>query len=814
MSKRKSSAIQLHPAKRRYTTNSGMVKSCTCNYDDNPWQNLFNMYDQAISEKDYQEVTKSATTAIDHLTDDFVKLLDLRARALSYGKEFSQGLNDGFKMINESPMCAMGYIRTGHIHGLQGNLVKALEVLLQGLSSVPTSDPEYSILQRDAREAEDRMSHHIAALGLEAKFDIALRIAWDLINVHRFSSTGYLCAGNLHMMQGRAQAAIEMFQAGLKQVPESDSNYPVLMNKLQEATQTYGKRLDILSTLPFELMSCAFSHLSMPELTICMDVSKTWKSRVLQCTEAWRRLEVNSKYEMALVKTVSEHIRHLRIDAGGESTDTCLRLISDRKICNLETLEIDTVFRQAPTVRRFFSAFRETGPTLRILNLKFARANPRPPPLIPILDMCPKLTHLTYHTWNLRRQDVKGARSSKSFILTHLDLFTNRSIECPELEAILRRCPKLLCLILYKCSPNCLRLIPQYCNLIEYFSLNKTNTTKSSGQWEQIPYVNHHQTNNLQFLREQLQQRRLSTNPVQHEQQDKQVNGLRSLSIYTSDIIGPQGVVQFINSNKDTVKELALGIGEGDRSFTTLIQPWASLVLFEWNYQLRKIEFSLERCSTSILCTMMGRCPNLEAIKLDRTGSLTDEVFYTLVDLAKLHHLELAGGTNTRITDEGLAWFFNQVADENRLRIICFSDLSPVKDNTLVSLAKVKSLQKITIRRCQGVSERAMDQFADALAKSSILSLQDITLHAMATITNSALARMGEIKSLTDMTVTRCSRIDDEGIQELLNRWKTFKRLYIHGCFRIRHTTMYYCQGRVPQAFKSLDQDNSIQYSN
>ena len=469
------------------------------------------------------------------------------------------------------------------------------------------------------------------------------------------------------------------------------------------------------------------------------------------------------------------------------------------------------MFRQAPTVRRFFSAFRETGPTLLKLNLKFARANPRPPPLIPILNMCPKLTHLTYHTWNLRRQDVKGARSSKNFDLTHLDLFTDRSIESPELEAILRHCPKLLCLVLYKCSPNCLRLIPQYCNSIEYFSLNKNNIIKSSGHWDQIPNVNN---NSLQLFQGQLQ-RPSSTNLIQYEQQQEQSKGLRSLSIYTSDIIGPQGVVQFINSNKDTVKELALGIGDGDRSFTTLIQPWASLVLFEWNYQLRKIEFSLERCSTSILCTMMGRCPNLEAIKLDRTGSLTDEIFYTLVDLGKLYHLELAGGTNTRITDEGLAWFFNQLADENRLRIVCFSDLSPVKDSTLVALTKLKSLQKITIRRCQGVVDRAMDQFADALAKSTTLSLQEITFHAMATITNSALARMGEVKSLTDMTIIQCSRIDDEGIQELLNRWKTFKRLYIHGYSRDRHKTMYYCHGRVPQAFKSLDQeDNNMEYNN
>ena len=469
------------------------------------------------------------------------------------------------------------------------------------------------------------------------------------------------------------------------------------------------------------------------------------------------------------------------------------------------------MFRQAPTVRRFFSAFRETGPTLQKLNLKFARANPRPPPLIPILNMCPQLTHFTYHTWNLRRQDVKGARSSKNFVLTHLDLFTHRSIGSPELEAILRHCPKLLCLVLYKCSPDCLRLIPQYCSSIEYFSLNKSNIIKY-GRWEQIANVNNN--NSLQQFQGQ-QQRRSSTNPVQHEQQQEQSKGLRSLSIYTSDIIGPHGAVQFINSNKDTVEELALGIGDGDQSFTTLIQPWASLVLFEWNYQLRKIELSLDRCRTSILRTMMGRCPNLETIKLDRTGSLDDDIFNTLVDLEKLYHLELAGGTNTRITDEGLASFFDEVADKNRLRIICFSDLSPVKKSTLIALAKLKSLQKLTIRRCQGVVDRAMDQFADALAKSSTPSLQEVTFQLMVTITNSALARMGEVKSLTDMTIIQCSRIDDEGIQELLNRWKTFKRLYIHGYSRDRHKTMYYCHGRVPQAFKSLDQeDNNMEYNN
>ncbi|KAI9497705.1 hypothetical protein BDB00DRAFT_587207 [Zychaea mexicana] len=415
--------------------------------------------------------------------------------------------------------------------------------------------------------------------------------------------------------------------------------------------------------------------------------------------------------------------------------------------------------------------------------------------------MCPSLTHLTYHTWNLRRQDVKGARASQNFALTHLDLFTDRSIESTELEAVLRHCPNMLCLILYKCHPDCLRLIPLYCSLVEYFSLNRSTILKSSGHWEQIPDINNDSNHNNGHNRS-LQYKHNNN----HSHQQRQHGGLRSLSIYTSDIIGPQGVVQYINKNRGTVEELALGIGDGDRSFTTLIQPWASLAIFELNYQLRKIEFSLERCSTAILCTMISRCPNLEAIKLDRTSSLTDDVFYTLVELARLRHLEIAGGTNTRITDDGLAWFFDQVANENRLRIVCFSDLSPVKDSTLVALARVKSLQKVTIRRCQGIAERAMDQFADTLATSSTTLLEEITFHAMASITNTALARLGEVKTLIDMTLIRCSRIDDDGIQDLLSRWKTFKRLYIHGCFRVHQTTMYYFHGRVPQSFKCLQE--------
>ncbi|KAI8139117.1 hypothetical protein BJV82DRAFT_274519 [Fennellomyces sp. T-0311] len=533
------------------------------------------------------------------------------------------------------------------------------------------------------------------------------------------------------------------------------------------------RRLDIISCLPFDLMSPILSRLSMPELIICMDVSRAWSERILQCTDAWRRLEVTFKYEMSLVKNVSEHIRHLKIDAGGESTDTCLRLIANREIANLESLEIDTAFRQAPTVRRFFSAFREVGTSLRTLNLKFSRTNDHPPPLVPILALCPSLTHVIYHTWNLRRQDVKGVRISQKFPLTHLDLFTDRSIESAELEAVLRHCPKMLCLVLYKCHPDCLRLIPEYCKEVEYFSLNRSNFLKSSGHWDQIP-------NN-----------------------ESAGGGLRSLSIYTSDIIGPQGVVQFINMNKDTVGELALGIGDGDRSFTTLIQPWASLALFEWNLQLRKIDFSLERCSTAILCTMISRCPNLEIVKLDRTSSLTDEVFCTLAELTKLYQLELAGGTSTRITDEGLSWFFSQIQNMNRLRVVCLSDMPPIKGNSLLALAKVKSLRKLTIRRCQGILDPAVDQFAEALVNSSI-ALEEITFYVMASITNAALVKLGQIKTLSDMTLIRCSRIDDEGIDGLLKQWKSFKRLYIHGCFRVRQTTMYYSQGRVPEAFSRI----------
>ena len=337
MSKRKHSNAPLSPSKRIATVNA-KDSSWHSLYSDNAWQELYDMYDQALSENDYRDVAGSVSTTIVKLTEHFVSLLDLRARAHGHAREFQQGLNDGFKMIAEAPSCALGYIRTGHIYSLQGDLVKALEVLLKGLSAVPAYDSKYASLEQDAKEAESRMRDYVNVLGRKAEFKKALRIAWGLIYVHPKSPTGYLCAGNLHLMQGRTLAAIDMYQEGLQQVPTSDNKYCLLVDQLQRAKEERDQRIDIVSMLPFDLMSPILSRLNMPELITCLDISRAWRARVLQCTDAWRRLEVNSKYEMSLVKAVSEHIRHLKIDAGGESTDTCLKLIANREIANLETL--------------------------------------------------------------------------------------------------------------------------------------------------------------------------------------------------------------------------------------------------------------------------------------------------------------------------------------------------------------------------------------------------------------------------------------------------------------------------------------------
>ena len=100
--------------------------------------------------------------------------------------------------------------------------------------------------------------------------------------------------------------------------------------------------VDFISTLPFDLVGCILPQLPKQQLMECMTVSKTWRTQILECEEAWREVDVSSSSGtlddpkfFKVTQIQAKHIRRLELLDPG---DPWIKLLGDLK--NLHTLRM------------------------------------------------------------------------------------------------------------------------------------------------------------------------------------------------------------------------------------------------------------------------------------------------------------------------------------------------------------------------------------------------------------------------------------------------------------------------------------------
>ncbi|KAG0047286.1 hypothetical protein BGZ83_007636 [Gryganskiella cystojenkinii] len=123
-------------------------------------------------------------------------------------------------------------------------------------------------------------------------------------------------------------------------------------------------------------------------------------------------------------------------------------------------------------------------------------------------------------------------------------------------------------------------------------------------------------------------------------------------------------------------------------------KPELATILTVETFDLRCLSISSSYVSDSILETLLARCPRLECIQLHSCVQVTDRTLETLAKLKSLRRLSFSA--SNRLTSQGLIRLFQEIKDLTHVHLC---DLALIRDDCLQVLAQQHghSLEKLAV---------------------------------------------------------------------------------------------------------------------
>ncbi|KAI9265124.1 hypothetical protein BDA99DRAFT_507807 [Phascolomyces articulosus] len=243
--------------------------------------------EKIIKNNDYQSMIQSTSDTINHVYEQnqlLYTLLDIRSYGYMNDYQFKKALTDREKMIEIAPTSTTGYARTGHLLSMYGYQLRAIKVYDQGL--------DISLQQQQQKEAmiphtTDQRATHV-------------------------SETDELESGKAIAVQ-QSEIYIDPFQI-----------------------------------LPEELLTNIVACLPQNIKLTCIQVSKSWRFRILGCIEAWNDFALGKEeYEnknMALLSISSHfghHVQNLTMNTDSPIVwSSCMKKLQQEHFGRIRSLQI------------------------------------------------------------------------------------------------------------------------------------------------------------------------------------------------------------------------------------------------------------------------------------------------------------------------------------------------------------------------------------------------------------------------------------------------------------------------------------------
>ncbi|KAI9247673.1 hypothetical protein BDA99DRAFT_525727 [Phascolomyces articulosus] len=181
---------------------------------------------------------------------------------------------------------------------------------------------------------------YAAIMGKTANFSKAEKGAERMISMAPSEPIGHIRLGDLYMMRSNQLRAIQVYKNGY-QYMKNDLDRDLLIQRRDTAIIQSKKKFDIIGHLPFDLIHptlCDLSSSSSPSsltasitisshqyhrprhksnnLFILLDVSKTWRNKIIDCASLWRTIslgDIDLENVKRWIPYIKQHIIELSI---------------------------------------------------------------------------------------------------------------------------------------------------------------------------------------------------------------------------------------------------------------------------------------------------------------------------------------------------------------------------------------------------------------------------------------------------------------------------------------------------------------------
>ncbi|KAI7849058.1 hypothetical protein BDC45DRAFT_521861 [Circinella umbellata] len=539
--------------------------------------------------------------------------------------------------------------------------------------------------------------------------------------------------------------------------------------------------VDFISTLPFDLVGCILPQLPKQQLMECMTVSKTWRTQILECEEAWREVDVSSSSGtlddpkfFKVTQIQAKHIRRLELLDPG---DPWIKLLGDLK--NLHTLLLKST-KSTFSTDLFMQNLTLISPSLKKLQISI-RCTFNEEILHTIWSTCTHLTHLAIFVsgWN-GGSDPIDLPILPNLIHLSLHFINNVSPEIfRDLPTVLRACPNLI-----------------------YFD----NNTESYSI-RMLDQIRHHCPNIQNLVWEQYPLGAKAWKPVnRYATTSEQQQGFSTVALWMnlSSIMHGDVIYQFLDNNKNTLEELAIhGPTVSPRSnSSTQEEGFQNWYLFSGLacQRLHTLSFKRLEINTNTMISILRQCPSLRSVIFVSMPNLKDPVFDALLDLNQLDTLHITNGCSG-LTPDGLAAFFFGITEKAEddvqqhpnndimtflpatkramtLKNVQF-DGRLINSKSIAALSNVYSIEKLHFSATRDFSiEKQLDILPKKLV--NLVEVKMFTIPACSDVFLTNLSYYG--KRLERIELLALRQASDEGVKQLVDNCKSLKYLAARVC--------------------------------
>ncbi|KAL8823641.1 MAG: hypothetical protein Q9191_005673 [Dirinaria sp. TL-2023a] len=141
-----------------------------------------------------------------------------------------------------------------------------------------------------------------------------LRDGRTMIQEYKINCTGYLRTGQILRLLGKQDAALNIYQYGLRNVPSKDPNRELIQlmyDKLVKQCCPH-KSVDPLQVLPAEVNSMVFEYLDFMTIVKLSTVSRSWRSFLHSTPKLWSGLNLSGAKKSPPIGTVLWYIKRSR----------------------------------------------------------------------------------------------------------------------------------------------------------------------------------------------------------------------------------------------------------------------------------------------------------------------------------------------------------------------------------------------------------------------------------------------------------------------------------------------------------------------